>query len=151
MALIDPSFPNASVIQKILDRLEQEYLAPYEAPGNRLCRDYYDHLCLPWDVIPPVEGFSKDRFRRLEWDRGGQITSADGHFFLGDETVTLEQLGRTLSTASMVTRWREANLEVAGTAQDVVLRAIEDVRGVLGGEEIVVGGKSCILLLLKKG
>lgn len=71
------------------------------------------------------------------------------HFFLGDEQITLGRLQEQLGTASMVTRWREANPELVGTEGDVVVKILEQVRGLLEGEELIVG-RSCHLLLFKR-
>lgn len=129
-------------------RLEREYLAPYELPGNRLSRESYDHLLLPWNCSPPVDAFLESGFTRLEWDRDGKLSDPE-HFFLGDEAVTLKRAQKQLSTSSMVTRWREAHPQLAGTEQDIVVKAMSEMREVLGGEELVAGA-SCALLLFKK-
>jgi len=129
-------------------RLEREELGPYELPGNRLARDAYDNLPLPWDIRPPVEGFSQAGFTRLDWDRDGQLSEPD-HIFLGDEHVTLAKVQAKFSTASMVTRWREAHPELANTEQDVVSVMVKELRKELGREDLVVGS-SCHLLLLKR-
>ena len=129
-------------------RLEREELGPYELPGNRLCRDAYDNLLLPWDARPPIDGFSEAGFTRLDWDRDGHLSDGE-HFFLGDHRVTLTQAQKMYETASMVTRWREAHPQLAGTEQDVVNKMVREVREVLGREDVVIGS-SCHLLLLKR-
>lgn len=129
-------------------RLERGNLAPYELPGNRLSRDSYDHLLLPWSCNPPVDGFLESGFTRLEWDRDGKL-SDPVHFFLGDEVVTIERMQKILGTSSMVTRWREAHPQLAGTEQDVVVDLAREMKEVLGGEELVIG-QSCVLLLFKR-
>ncbi len=131
-----------------MSRLLQENLVPYELPGNRLSRHSYDHLLLPWNCSPPVDGFLESGFTRLEWDRDGKLSNPD-HFFLGDEVVTIEKLQKRLSTSSMVTRWREAHPQLAGTEEDVVVTMARDMRETVGGEELVIG-RSCVLLLFKK-
>ena len=129
-------------------QFEREDLAPYELPGNRFCRDAYDNLPLPWTVQPPVQGFSPAGFTRFDWDRDGYL-SESGHFFLGDDHVTMEQLQKHLGTSSMVTRWREAHPEQAGTDQDVASVFVRDLEDITGCKDLV-GGGSCHLLLLKK-
>ena len=54
-----------------------------------------------------------------------------------------------LSTASMVTRWRESHPQLAGTEQDIAVKMAKEMREVLGGEELVIG-QSCVLLLFKR-
>ena len=49
----------------------------------------------------------------------------------------------------MVTRWREAHPQLAGTENDVVVKMAREMREFLGGEELVIG-RSCVLLLFKK-
>lgn len=129
-------------------RLERENLAPYELPGNRLSRDSYDHLLLPWDCSPPVDSFLESGFTRLEWDRDGKLSNSE-HFFLGDQAVTIERMQERLGTASMVTRWREAHPQLAGTEQDVVMKMGREMREIMGEEELIIG-QSCVLLLFKK-
>ena len=147
-AVVDPSVPNHAQIQEEMFRLEREELAPYELPGNRLCRDSYDNLPLPWDVDPPIKAFRQARFTKLEWDRDGHLSQPD-HFFLGDEHVDLRRLQGQLSTASMVTRWREAHPELAGTERDVVEVVMREIRKAVGGDSLIIG-KSCFLLLFKR-
>ena len=129
-------------------RLEREELAPYELPGNRLCREAYDNLPLPWNVQPPIEGFSEAGFIKYDWDRDGHLSDGE-HFFLGDQRVTLDQAHKMFETASMVTRWREAHPELVGTEKDVVIKMIKGAREVLGREDVVIGS-SCHLLLFKR-
>lgn len=147
---LDPSTPNAAAVQAILDRLEKEDLAEYEAEGNHKWRTGYADLTLPWDLSPPVAGFSSQdgSFSRIEKNVGGQLGS-EKEFFLGDKHITLEQLGQSLGTASTVARWREAHPGLAGTKEDVVVKAMNDVREVLGSEDMVVG-TGCVLLIFKK-
>lgn len=131
-----------------MSHLRRDILAPYELPGNRLTRDLYDHLLLPWNCSPPIDGFSEIGFTRLEWDRDGKLSDAE-HFFLGDQIITIERMQERMSTASMVTRWREAHPQLVGTEEDVVMRMAREMRDILGKEELVVGS-SCVLLLFKK-
>lgn len=145
---VDPSTPNAAQIQQLKFRLEREHLAPYELPGNRIARGGYDDLPLPWTVDPPVEGFPPPGFTRLDWDRDGVLSDPD-HFFLGDRHVTIDQMQARLSTASMVTRWREAHPDKAGTEEDVVAVMVRDMRPILGREDLIIGS-SCHLLLFKR-
>ena len=148
MDCTDPATPNAAHVKETFFRLEHEYLDPYESEGNRIARSGYDLLTLPWDVDPPIEGFAKDGFTRLVWDRDGNI-SYGNHFFLGDQHITLAQLQKKLGTTSMVTRWRDAHPHLANTDEDVVVKMAQEAREAIGGEELIVGN-SCSLLLFKK-
>ena len=144
----DPSTPNAAKVQEVISHLKRENLGPYELPGNRLARESYDNLLLPWNCNPPVGDFLESGFKRLEWDRDGKLSDPE-HFFLGDQTLTIETIKARLGTASMVTRWREAHPQLAGTEQDVVARMVREIRELLGGDEVVIG-QSCVLLLFQK-
>ena len=108
----------------------------------------YDNLLLPWDCSPPIDGLLESGFTRLEWDRDGKLSDS-GHFFLGDRTITIEKMQKLVSTGSMVTRWREAHPQLAGTEQDVVAKMAKEMRDLLGEGEVVIGS-SCVLLLFKK-
>ena len=103
----------------VLLELERETLAPYELTPNRLSRDMYDHLPLPWTIAQPVEAFSASEFVRREWDRDGVLSNGET-FFGGVQLTPVDVFQKMLGTASMVTRWREAHPELVGTDQDVV-------------------------------
>jgi hypothetical protein len=113
----DPSATNAGEVQRVLFHLERNLLAPYELPANRLSRDMYDSIPLPWDVSPPIISFPQSSFVRNEWDRDGILSNGED-FFGGTEQVSLDKLEAGLSTASMVTRWRAAHPELVGTSED---------------------------------
>ena len=146
---LDPCTPNAAEVQRILFHLEREVLSPFELPHNRLSRDMYDNLPLPWNVTPPVTAFLPSDFVRYEWDRDG-ILSNGNEFFDQTEEGSLDDLEKGLSTASMVTRWRDANPELAGTEKDCVRETIKELREALGGEETFIQGSGTVILLFKK-
>ncbi|RAL08295.1 putative S-adenosylmethionine-dependent methyltransferase [Aspergillus homomorphus CBS 101889] len=148
-----PTTPNATAVQRALFHLEDVVLAPFALPENRLSRNLYDNPPLPWSVIPPVEGFSESQFTRLAWNRDGAV--ADGEDFLVGKPQTLEELERSLGSASMVTRWREANPDLAETDKDCVKIAMDEVGKALedGGcdaSQILRTGAAVALLLIKK-
>ncbi|KAM0796858.1 S-adenosyl-L-methionine-dependent methyltransferase [Usnea florida] len=143
-----PSTPNVAKVEEALLHLKGTDLVPFELPGNRLAKDWYENLLLPWNCNPPVQDFLEAEFQRLEWDRDGKLSNPD-HFFLGDETVSIEAAKKRLGTASAVTRWREAHPQLAGTEQDVVEKMTRGIKELLGEDKIVFG-RSCVLLLFKK-
>jgi hypothetical protein len=162
--MTDPSTPNAAAVQKALFHLERDVLAPYELQPNRISRDMYDNLILPWQVDQvTTEGndladvFPKSDFVRLEWDRDGILT--DGvDFFLASSSenkgeTTLNDLEASLGTASMVTRWREANADLVGTEKDCVREMCAEIRKVMGvgteGNPTIRVESSVVLLLFK--
>ena len=149
-ANIDPSTPNASRVQEILFELERNVLAPYETPSNRLSRDMYDNLLLPWTVSPPVAAFNPQFFTRKEWNRDGRL-EGDGVFLMSrGESTSLESLERALGTASMVTRWRKDHPELVGTDRDCVTVTISKIREALGGPEECMQSGATALLMFKK-
>lgn len=105
-------------------------LKPSELPSNRISRNLYDELPLPWTVDLPLLSFSESGFTSFEWDRDGILT--DGMDFLNGDDVTIDDLEKSLNTASMVTRWREANPELAGTEHDCVKVTIGEIRRAMG-------------------
>jgi hypothetical protein len=145
----DPCTPNAAEVQRILFHLEREVLAPFELPSNRLSRDMYDNLRLPWDVVPPITAFSSSGFVRHEWDRDG-ILSNGNTFFGQTEEGSLDELETGLSTSSMVTRWRDANPELAWTDKDCVRETMKELREALSGQETFIQGSGTVILLFKK-
>jgi hypothetical protein len=123
-------------------------LAPYELPSIRISRLMYDTLPLFWTVDPPVPAFPQSAFVRHEWDRNGVLTDGK-EFFGGSDEVALQKLEKQLGTASMMTRWREANPQLAGTDEDCVVKTIKRIRELIGpeaGDKITVGSGPVVLL-----
>ncbi|PWY78018.1 S-adenosyl-L-methionine-dependent methyltransferase, partial [Aspergillus sclerotioniger CBS 115572] len=146
-----PATPNAQEVQKALFRLELDALGPYELPPNRISRDMYDNLPLPWDVEPAVSAFPQTDFVRHEWDRDGVLTNGEDFFFDGGED-TVQELEKGFDTASMVTRWREDNPHLVGTEEDCVRVAMREVREASGlkADEKLRTGSSTVLLFFKR-
>ena len=143
-----PSMPEGARLKGIMDRIEKEDLAPFEAEGNRICRNHYDDLVLPWQCDPPVEVFSQERFLRKDWDRDG-LTEGAQDFFSPSHDVPIDAMSARLGTASMVIRWREAYPELAHTKDDVVAKGMRELREVSGRSKLDFGS-SGVLLLFKK-
>jgi trans-aconitate 3-methyltransferase len=129
---------------------EREVLAPHELPPNRLSRDMYDNLPLPWTISNPVTAFPRERYVRLEWDREGVLSNGET-FFGSSEEAPIDDLLKGLGTASMVTRWREANPELAGTEKDALTLYGARLREALGsGQTTLSTGSGTVILLFKK-
>ncbi|CAF0758150.1 unnamed protein product [Adineta steineri] len=109
----------------------------------------YDKLVLPWDVMPPITAFSSSDFVRYEWDRDGILSNGSTFFGQSDET-SLDELERGLATSSMVTRWRNANPDLAGTDKDCVRDTMKKLKEALNGQETFIQGSGTVLLLFKK-
>lgn len=163
--MTDPSTPNAAAVQKALFRLERDILAPYELPPNRISRDMYDNLVLPWQVKEPTtagkslaEAFPESDFICLEWDRDGILSDGKDFFLASDSEAkgetTLNDLGDSLGTASMVTRWREAHPDLAGTEKDCVRETCAEIKKLMGvrndDNPRLKVGSSAVLLLFKR-
>ncbi|KAJ5802391.1 S-adenosyl-L-methionine-dependent methyltransferase [Penicillium pulvis] len=150
-----PSTPNAEQVQKALFYLEREILAPYELPENRLSRDYYDNLPLPWTIGDDIveKAFPKAAFVRMEWDRDGVLTDGK-NFFNGSDETTVKGISDSLQTASMVTRWREAHPDLVDTDLDCVTVAMAEVRKALGigmdDDRTLKVGSAIVLLFFKR-
>ena len=153
---VHPSMPNAAAIQEALTKIVNDQLDEYMTPGNRLARDLYVNLPLPWTIGHPVLDFDKSSFVRKEWNTDGNYTSSEQFFVGGLQTLTLDMLEKLLETGSPITRWREAHQDLVGTEQDVVRvlrREIERLlheAGVEPGTESVTGALSGALLMMKK-
>lgn len=125
----------------------------------------YDNLVLPWQVGGETiarhnlaEAFPESDFVRLEWDRDGILSDGDDFFLASNSEnkgeTTLNDLEGSLGTASMVTRWREANPELAGTERDCVSEMCAEIRKAIGvgtdENPRMKVGSSVALLLFKR-
>jgi hypothetical protein len=132
--LIDPSTSSADQVQAVLSNLEDNILGPYETPSNKLSRNMYDHLLMPWDT--ETTAFLQSNYKRLEWNRNGKLEANESDFFEGSSKGTLQELADSLGTASMVTRWREANPSLVGTENDCVSLTMRRIAEAMGAEGI---------------
>lgn len=149
-----PSMPNYAAIQAAIGKLEG-LLDDYMAPGNRLTRDLYVDLPLPWSLGNPVLEFDEATFFRKEFDTGSASELGD-QFYAGQQSVDLDTMEKVLGTMSPVTRWREAHPIAVDTERDIVRilrREIERLlheAGVEKGSELLEGGVGGVLLMVKK-
>lgn len=156
-SLADPSTPGAAAVQQALSRLEDGMLAPFELPSNHLSRTMYETLALPWSLDRPVTEFLPADSLRREWNRDGKLEVGAVDFAGRGRDGSLEELGAALDTASMVTRWREAYPELAGTDQDCVALTLRRVAEAMGmGSENPADvrlklGSATALLLFRRG
>lgn len=109
----------------------------------------YDTLPLPWDVSPPSVAFPKCDFVRHEFDREGKLSNGTS-FFGGSDITTLDEIENSMSSASMVTRWRAAHPELVGTERDVLRVFVTQLREALGGQDFVERGNGTAILLFQK-
>lgn len=153
---VHTSMQNHARVQEILFELERGMLAPFELPGNRVSRDGYVDLQLPWDIIPAVRAFDRKSFVRHDWNKDGEVrpdepffnaTAEDGQGF---EEQSLDELEKGLDTASMVTRWRQANQNLVGTDEDCVKKTIKALKEIMGDQKLRTGNSTSLLLFKKK-
>ncbi|KAL1877011.1 hypothetical protein Daus18300_002620 [Diaporthe australafricana] len=154
----DPNLtPNASEVQAILSEFEDTVLGPYALPPNKLSQHNYRDIILPWDSADTASLFDEKSFKRLEWDVDGNLT--DGiDFFGGSKGTTLAEMREGMSTASMVTRWRDAHPEKAGTDQDCVNVLIEKLKAAVAvddgpgkeGETVLRMGMGTAILFMSR-
>lgn len=152
----DQSTPNAGQVQQTLSHLEDDILGPYKLPANNVSRTMYADLGMPWSANPPVAAFPQPLSVRREWNRDGKLEPGQDDFYGGSSTTTLADLGRSLGTSSMVTRWREDHPGLVGTDGDCVVQTMQAVSGAMGaGAEdfgaltIKVGHATTLLLFTR--
>ena len=110
----------------------------------------YDDLPLPWTITTPVKAFPKSVFVKHDYDRDGLLSNGVS-FFGGANTQTLDEARKGLGTASMVTRWRAAHPELAGTPKDVVQAYVDEMKEALPEDhQKVTTGSATAILLFKK-
>ncbi len=151
----DPSMPNSELIQARLDAFE-ETLKDYMVEGNRLTRDLYVGIPLPWALAPPVREFDEGSFLRKEWGTGSDSEPGDQFYNTAQQPVDLDTLEKIMGTGSPVVRWREAHADAVGTDRDVVRMMRLDIEqllrgaGVEKGKEVLKGTVSGVLIMVKK-
>lgn len=149
---VDPSMPNHTSIQAVIDELDDS-LAEHMLPGNILSRDMYRGMPLPWTLETPVSEFEEASFVRKEWNTGPGSESTN--FYAQNQPIPIKMLEAVLGTASPVTRWREANPDAVGTESDIVRvtrRRVEQILrdgGVEEGKELLKGDVTGVLLMVK--
>lgn len=153
---VHPSMPNAVAIQVALDKIVNDELDEFMTAGNRLARDLYVNLPLPWTIQDPVPAFDENSFVRKEWNTDSDHIKGEEFFVGGLQTLSLDMLEKLLETGSPVTRWREAHPDAVGTERDIIRvlrRQIERLlheANVEPGKEVVTGALSGVLLMIKK-
>lgn len=158
------STPNAAKVQALFQSFENDVLRPHELAGNRLSRDMYRDLPLPWsryeDATDESEKllalFDQDAFQRLEFNVDGKVRP--GEAFLLARRLTFDECRRGLGTASPVARWREANADkvASGEVEDCVDRLVRQTRELFDevpegrGRDWIEAGAALVVLVIKK-
>ncbi|TDZ14031.1 putative methyltransferase [Colletotrichum spinosum] len=152
---VHPSVPNREKIQDILSDLEDGMLAPHVEEGNTISRNADRDLELPWDDVTSRGLFGEGSFKRVDWDLHGIPSAPKGGDgtpgpFLHEREATISEMEQTLSSASVVIRWRGANPDQALTDEDVVTVTARRLQEVMGVSEKPSLGHSTTLLLLRR-
>ncbi|KIV90572.1 hypothetical protein PV10_07860 [Exophiala mesophila] len=161
---IDPNTtPNAAKYQQLIDLFQETVLVPYEAPGNRLTRELYKNLRMPWDVAeanpdlqPVLSVFKRQNSVRQEIDKSGQL--AKGEKFVRGGRADFNTIKLILGTASPIVRWRQAHQEQLekGEIEDCVDEFFRKAREILDeteegrGRDYIDTGLSIVILVVRK-
>ncbi|KAG9793300.1 hypothetical protein ABEF93_003510 [Exophiala dermatitidis] len=165
----NPDTPNVEKLHKLFAEFEDEVLRDFEEPGNRLTRQLYVGLKLPWDDVEDNAGgdgqgnkaslahvFPKEEFQRLEFNKDGHVPP--GEKFLVGRRLTFDQIKMGLGTVSPVTRWREAHKDklAAGEIEDCVDQLVRRTKEIMEevpegkGRDWAEGGSAVVILVIKK-
>ena len=131
--------------------LENNILGKYALPGNLVSQFMYEDLKMPWQVPSQIEAFHEADLKRREWNRDGKLGSDESDFLVGFSS-SLKKIRSEKPSASMYTRWAEANPHLAGTPEDCVqvqARQIQEATQ-LGDDDEFKMGTAVVLLLLKR-
>ncbi|ETI28034.1 hypothetical protein G647_00483 [Cladophialophora carrionii CBS 160.54] len=166
---IDPNTtPNGHKLREFFKKFEEETLAPYELPGNRISREMYIDLGMPWECIDRLdandqslkkllEEFDEKDFVRLEFNKDGKVAPGED-FFTGTTRTDFARVKALMGTASPVTRWREANREKVerGELEDVMDNFVRRSKEIMEevpegkGRDWIDSGSALVVLVVKK-
>lgn len=162
--------PNAEHIMKVWTELEAEILSPFEKPGNRMARELYDGLPLPWTVDPSavpadtaeaMNQFDQERSMMRQFNKDGKPENdellKENKGYMKYARFELEQAKLMFGTASPVTRWRQAHREKLekGEIEDCVDYMIRRTREELDqtpegkGRTWIEAGVAFVLIVIK--
>ena len=166
---VDPNTtPNGAELRDFFKKFEEETLAPYELPGNRLTRELYVNLGMPWECLDRVADeesalkgllneFDEKNFVRLEFNKDGNVPAGES-FFGGKRRIDFQTIKAELGTASPITRWREAHQEKLekGEIEDITETLARQAKEILDevpegkGRNWVEMGSAVVVLIVKK-
>lgn len=166
---VDPrTTPNAEEVQAAWSELEREILDPFETPGNKICRDLYRDLPMPWtieaegEIKQALDTYDRGPSVRREFNADGQPDPdpmfAETNGWMQYRHAQVGMLSKGFGTASQVTRWRAAHKEQLekGEIEDCVTRMLRLTRERMGmpeegfDEQIIGCGVSEVLIVVKK-
>lgn len=155
--------PNAAKYQQLMDTFQATVLTPYETPGNRLSRELYKDLKMPWDVAeanpdlqPVLSVFNRQNLVRQEINKSGEL--AQGEKFVRGGRIDFAAIKLILGTASPIVRWREAHQEQLdkGEIEDCIDEFIRKAKEILDeteegrGRDYIDTGVSIAILVVRK-
>lgn len=148
---VHPDSPAAEAVQEAMDTFQTRDLEPYMNEGNRVVRNKYLDLLLPWTVPEPVTAFPEAEFTRRDW------TISERFMNVGSETaVNMDLLEKVMSTSSPYTRWCEAHPDDVDGENNILRKLRREVErviqesGVEKGKETVRGVALGAVLIAKK-
>ena len=158
--------PNAVEVQEKWTELEREVLAPFELPGNKLARELYANLEMPWTIRtsdPEMKAalaqFDEAASSRNVFNENGARDDRFENGYLQRHSVSLDIIRKMLGTVSQVTRWRDAHKEQLekGEIEDCVeymLRVTKETmeKGLPEGQslEVIDSIMTVVMIVIKK-
>ncbi|KAL1894852.1 hypothetical protein Sste5346_005539 [Sporothrix stenoceras] len=147
---VHPDSPAAEAVQEAMDLFQTRDLEPYFNEGNRIVRNKYLDLGLPWTVPEPVSEFPKNEFSRRDW------TMSEKFMTVGEMAVNMDMMEKLMSTSSPYTRWCEANPDKVQGEDNILRKLRREVERILQeasvekGKETVRGSALGAVLIAKK-
>lgn len=142
--------PAAEAVQAAMDTFQTRDLEPYFNEGNRIVRNKYLDLLLPWTVPEPVAAFPEKEFIRRDWTMSEQFMT------VGEVAANMDLMEKLMSTSSPYTRWCEANPDKVQGEENILRKLRREVErilqeaGVEKGKETIRGAALGAVLIAKK-
>ncbi|CAK7201586.1 hypothetical protein SEUCBS139899_004293 [Sporothrix eucalyptigena] len=147
---VHPDSRCAEQVQAAMDTFRERDMKPYSNEGNRIVRNKYWDLPLPWQTPTVVPEFAQSDFIRRDWMMG------ETFMINGDLEVNMDLLEKVMSTSSPYTRWCEANPQDVEGENNILRKLRREVErilradGVQPGEERIRGVALGAVLIAKK-
>ncbi|CAK7228647.1 hypothetical protein SBRCBS47491_006978 [Sporothrix bragantina] len=130
---VHPDSRCGEAVQAVMDEFQARDLDPYMNEGNRIVRNKYLDLLLPWTVPEPVAEFPESSYIRRDW------TMSETFMTKGDVEVNMDVLEKVMSTSSPYTRWCEAYPDDVNTENDILRKLRRKVEGILQADGVAPG------------
>ncbi|CAK7274417.1 hypothetical protein SEPCBS57363_006153 [Sporothrix epigloea] len=130
---VHPESRCCEAVQAAMDTFFERDIEPYMNEGNRVVRNKYLDLLLPWTVPDPVACFPQTKFVRRDWTVGESFVTQ------GDPEIDMDKLEKMMSTSSPYTRWCEAHPGDVETENNILRKLRREVERILQGDGVVPG------------